>query len=113
FRSSKSLDDYLRENNVIGIEGVDTRALVRRIRVHGAMTGVLSTEDLDDASLIAKAQSSPDLVGQDLVQEVIPHEAADWDQPAHEYLSIPRHPEPVPACRMLRVALTWWRSTMA
>src|SRR5512134_105951 len=41
FRSEKSLDDYLRENNVIGLEGVDTRALVRRIRVHGAMTGYL------------------------------------------------------------------------
>jgi carbamoyl-phosphate synthase small subunit len=97
FRSSQSLDDYLRENNVIGIEGVDTRALVRRIRVQGAMTGVLSTEDLDDASLIAKAQSSPDLVGQDLVKEVIPHEAADWDQPVHEYLKHPSTPRTCPS----------------
>jgi carbamoyl-phosphate synthase small subunit len=96
FRSSQSLDDYLRENNVIGIEGVDTRALVRRIRVHGAMTGVLSTEDLDDASLIAKAQSSPDLVGQDLVKEVVPTESADWDKPLHEYLSHPSTPKPYP-----------------
>ena len=92
FRSSQSLDDYLRENNVIGIEGIDTRALVRRIRVHGAMTGVLSTEDLDDASLIAKAQSSPDLVGQDLARDVMPHEAADWDQSLHEYLHHPSTP---------------------
>ncbi|HVJ68079.1 MAG TPA: carbamoyl-phosphate synthase domain-containing protein, partial [Caulifigura sp.] len=52
FRSQQSLDDYLRENGIIGIEGVDTRALVRRIRVHGAMTGILSTTDLDDASLV-------------------------------------------------------------
>jgi carbamoyl-phosphate synthase small subunit len=92
FRSSMSLDEYLRENNVIGIEGVDTRALVRRIRVQGAMTGVLSTEDLDDASLVAKAQSSPALVGQDLVKEVIPHGAADWNQPLHEYLHHPSTP---------------------
>jgi carbamoyl-phosphate synthase small subunit len=92
FRSSQSLDEYLRDNNVIGIEGIDTRALVRRIRVHGAMTGVLSTEDLDDASLIAKAQSSPGLVGLDLVKEVIPHENADWDQPVHEYLKHPSTP---------------------
>src|SRR5690606_28780663 len=92
FRSSQSLDDYLRENNVIGIEGIDTRALVRRIRVQGAMTGVLSTEDLDDASLIAKAQSSPGLVGQDLVKEVVPHGAIDWHQPLHEYLDHPSTP---------------------
>src|SRR5947208_4367081 len=46
FRSQRSLDAYLREHNVIGIEGIDTRALVRRLRVRGAMTGVLSTRDL-------------------------------------------------------------------
>ncbi|HAB11629.1 MAG TPA: carbamoyl phosphate synthase small subunit, partial [Planctomycetaceae bacterium] len=67
-----SLEEYLSENGVIGIEGIDTRALVRRIRIHGAMTGVLSSTDTDDASLVKKAQSSPELVGQDLVKEVIP-----------------------------------------
>src|SRR3954462_9240352 len=43
YRSSQDLDDYLGEHGVIGIEGIDTRALVRRIRVHGALNGVLST----------------------------------------------------------------------
>ncbi len=82
YRSNQPLDDYLRENNVIGIEGIDTRALVRRIRVHGAMTGIISTVDLDDASLVKKAQESPGLVGQDLVKEVIPADAsADWSEP--------------------------------
>ncbi len=80
FRSQQSLDDYLRENGIIGIEGVDTRALVRRIRVHGAMTGILSTTDLDDASLVKKAKSAPALVGQDLVREVTPEKAGDWSQ---------------------------------
>jgi carbamoyl-phosphate synthase small subunit len=80
YRSQQSLDDYLRENGIIGIEGIDTRALVRRIRLHGAMTGVLSTKDLDDASLIRKAKSAPALVGQDLVREVMPKEAAPWNQ---------------------------------
>ncbi|GIT29495.1 MAG: hypothetical protein Ct9H300mP1_15410 [Planctomycetaceae bacterium] len=75
-----SLEDYLAENGVIGIEGIDTRALVRRIRIHGAMTGVLSTTDTDDASLVEKAQSSPELAGQDLVKEVIPQEAAEWSE---------------------------------
>jgi len=84
YRSHQSLDDYLRENGIIGIEGVDTRALVRRIRVHGAMTGVISTQDLDDASLIRKAQESPGLVGQDLVKEVMPTDTRDWPEPLHE-----------------------------
>src|SRR5262245_29203135 len=58
FRSHGTLDAYLAENNVPGIEGIDTRALVRRLRVRGAMTGVLSTTDLDDAALVHRARSS-------------------------------------------------------
>jgi carbamoyl-phosphate synthase small subunit len=78
FRAQKTLDEYLREAGVIGLEGIDTRALVRRIRVHGAMTGVLSTTDLDDASLVRKAQSSPELIGQDLIREVMPDRSSEW-----------------------------------
>ncbi len=70
WRSQKSLDDYLRENNVMGIEGIDTRALTRHIRVEGAMKAVISTEDLDNNSLVKKAKSSPGLVGRDLVKDV-------------------------------------------
>ncbi len=92
FRSTQSLDDYLREHGIVGLEGIDTRALVRRIRVHGAMTGVLSTGDLDDASLVATAQSSPALVGQDLVKDVMPTATTDWQEPLHEYLSHPSTP---------------------
>ena len=62
FRSSHSLEAYLTDHRVMGIDGLDTRALVRRLRVRGAMTGVLSTTDLDDASLVHKARTSP-LVG--------------------------------------------------
>ncbi|WP_145034065.1 glutamine-hydrolyzing carbamoyl-phosphate synthase small subunit [Caulifigura coniformis] len=95
FRSEQPLQDYLRENGIIGIEGVDTRALVRRIRVHGAMTGVLSTIDLDDASLIRKARSAPALVGQDLVREVMPEKAAGWNQGLDELV---RHTTAPAAC---------------
>jgi carbamoyl-phosphate synthase small subunit len=80
FRSEQTLDDYLRTNGVVGLEGIDTRALVRRIRVVGAITGVLSTVDLDDASLILKANSSPQLVGQDLVRDVMPEKPAEWTE---------------------------------
>ena len=80
FRSEQSLDDYLKSQKVIGLEGIDTRALVRKLRIVGAMTGVLSSLDLDDASLVKKAQASPELVGQDLVREVLPEKSFDWDE---------------------------------
>jgi len=79
YRSKMSLDAYLREHNVIGLEGIDTRALVRRIRSEGAMTGVLSSIDLDDASLVEKARNRPSLVGIDLIREVMPESVHDWD----------------------------------
>jgi len=80
FRSHGSLDAYLIENNVLGIEGIDTRALVRRLRARGTMTGVLSTADLDDASLVHKARTSPGIVGRDLVREVVPEKAFAWSE---------------------------------
>lgn len=80
FRSRGSLDAYLADNNVVGLEGVDTRALVRRLRVRGTMTGVLSTMDLDDRSLVHKARTSPGIVGRDLVREVVPSKAFAWEE---------------------------------
>ena len=81
YRSNESLDSYLKRNGIIGIQGIDTRALVRQIRIHGAMPGMLSTVDLDDASLVEKAKSGPSLVGQDLACEVMPEESSDWASP--------------------------------
>jgi carbamoyl-phosphate synthase small subunit len=79
YRARGSLADYLQEHGVIGIEGIDTRALVRHTRERGAMKGMLSTTDLDDASLVAKAQGSPGLVGRDLAHEVMPTESSSWE----------------------------------
>jgi carbamoyl-phosphate synthase small subunit len=80
FRSHRNLDSYLKASNVTGIEGLDTRALVRRLRVRGAMSGVLSATDLDDVSLAAKAKAFPGMAGRDLVSEVVPEKAFTWDQ---------------------------------
>ncbi len=80
YRSNLSLDEYLARNGIIGLEGIDTRALVRRLRVQGVMTGVISTIDLDDESLVEKARRSPDIVGLDLVKEVMPQQQSkDWE----------------------------------
>jgi carbamoyl-phosphate synthase small subunit len=81
FRSEQSLADYLRASGIVAIESIDTRALVRRLRSSGAMKGVLSTVDLDDASLVAKARASKGLVGRDLVREVLPDQPREWQQP--------------------------------
>ena len=81
FRAEQSLSEYLEQWGIVAIESIDTRALVRRLRSRGAMKGVLSTLDLDDARLVAKARSSPGLVGRDLVREVLPDQPFEWDQP--------------------------------
>lgn len=78
YRAQKTLHEYLAEHGIIGLEAIDTRALVRRLRIRGAMIGILSTEDLDDASLIRKAITAPKIVGRDLVQEVIPSAPFEW-----------------------------------
>jgi carbamoyl-phosphate synthase small subunit len=78
YRAKGGLDEYLAGHGVIGLEGIDTRALVRRLRVRGTMTGVLSTTDLDDASLVHKARTSPGIVGRDLVREVVPARPFEW-----------------------------------
>lgn len=79
WRSEKNLDEYLRENNIIGLEGIDTRALTRHIRLQGAMKAVISTEDSDENSLIEKAKASPGLIGRDLVQNVAFEEIQEWN----------------------------------
>ena len=85
FRSEQSLSEYLQQWGIVAIESIDTRSLVRRLRSRGAMKGVLSTTDLDDASLVAKAKASPGLVGRDLVREVLPDQPFEWQQPLSEW----------------------------
>ena len=67
WRSRESLPDFLKRWNVPGMEGLDTRALTRHLRINGAMRGVISTRDLDVESLRAKACALPSMEGQNLV----------------------------------------------
>jgi len=89
FRADGPLDEYLARWGIVAIEGLDTRALVRRIRIQGALRGVLSTVDLDDASLVAKAKASPGLVGRDLVREVMPEGSRPWDESLSRWSKLP------------------------
>jgi carbamoyl-phosphate synthase small subunit len=83
FRASGSLSDYLIHHGIVAVAGIDTRALVRRIRSKGAQKGIISTIDSNPSSLVQKARSSPGLVGRDLVREVMPDGRHSWDQKLH------------------------------
>ena len=80
WRSRESLEGFLKKFGVIGIQGIDTRALTRRIREKGAQQAVLTTIPQDHKELIRKAQNSLGLVGRDLVKEVTCQEPYDWEE---------------------------------
>ena len=80
FRSTLALEAFLQKHNVIGIEGVDTRAITRKLRIDGAMRGAISTEILDDAKLVAAARAWSGLVGEDMVKTVAPVESSQWQR---------------------------------
>ncbi|HWP65485.1 MAG TPA: glutamine-hydrolyzing carbamoyl-phosphate synthase small subunit [Candidatus Limnocylindria bacterium] len=80
WRAEQPLGDYLAAHGIPGIEGIDTRALVRHLRDHGAQEAVLSTADLDAERLVRKAKDTPSLVGRDLVREVTCREPYDWTE---------------------------------
>ncbi|MFO0867376.1 MAG: glutamine-hydrolyzing carbamoyl-phosphate synthase small subunit [Pirellulales bacterium] len=109
FRAQGTLQDYLVHHGIVGLAGIDTRALVRRIRIKGALKGVISNTDLDDARLVAKAQASPGLVGRDLVREVLPAQPRDWQQGLDEWSRIQNLTEapPLPAADKHIVALDY------
>jgi len=94
FRAEESLDAYLKRHGIVGLAGIDTRALVRRLRTAGAMKGIVSSVDLDDASLVRKAIASPGLVGRDLVREVIPQEPRQWDSSLSSWAKLPNDANP-------------------
>ncbi|MDD4182881.1 MAG: glutamine-hydrolyzing carbamoyl-phosphate synthase small subunit [Candidatus Omnitrophica bacterium] len=80
WRANKPLGDYLRENNVVAIEGLDTRALTRRLRDKGSMKGIISTTDFNAKTLKAKLDKAPSIIGVDLVKEVTCARTYEWEE---------------------------------
>jgi carbamoyl-phosphate synthase small subunit len=80
WRGDKRLSDYLIQRGIMGVEGMDTRAITRHIRSIGAMKAILSTEDLDPDQLVEKAKASPGLIGRDLVKEVTCEKPYPWTE---------------------------------
>ena len=79
WRSTDSLSDYLQKNGIPGIEGVDTRAITKKLRTAGSLKACLSTEGLSDEEAVKKAQQSESIVGQDYVKEVTCSESFVFD----------------------------------
>ncbi len=89
FRSTEDLDTYLARSGVVAIEGVDTRALTKRLRENGSLRGVLSTEELDRDTLVDRARAAPLMEGRDLVQEVTRRREGTWDEGVSERVFLP------------------------
>ena len=80
WRADYSLERYLEENGIPGIQGIDTRALTKKLRVRGALNGFLSTEEVSEADAVRRAKEWPGLLGVDYVKEVTHREAFFWDE---------------------------------
>ena len=79
WRADRTLGDYLEENGIPGVQGIDTRALTKKLRVLGALKGFVSTQPISDDEAVARARAWPGLAGVDYVKEVTHQEAFEWD----------------------------------
>ncbi len=82
WRADMSIQEYLLKHSIVGIEGIDTRALTKRIRESGAMKAIVSTKDFDEKSLLRKVRASQSIEGVDLVKEVTCKEPYEWTDSA-------------------------------
>ncbi|HXG50899.1 MAG TPA: glutamine-hydrolyzing carbamoyl-phosphate synthase small subunit [candidate division Zixibacteria bacterium] len=80
WRAAQPLHEYMRAHGIVGIQGIDTRALVRHLRDHGTQEGVISSVEQDPERLVARAKASPGLIGRDLVAAVTCGEPYDWNE---------------------------------
>ena len=115
WRAELSLSEYLEQNGIPGIQGIDTRALTKKLRVRGALNGFISTEGVSDAEALRQAKEWPGLLGVDYVKEVTHKEPFVWDTEdqqsanftlAHgpEGSDAPKGAEPLPAADIPIVA---------
>jgi carbamoyl-phosphate synthase small subunit len=104
WRSTSSLNDYLKKHNIPGIYGIDTRALTRKIRVLGAMNGGISTE-LDETDLLELVQTAPAMAGLNLVKEVTTKDVYEWSDPTTNVWEFKPVTEPIVEKQLTVVAL--------
>ncbi len=86
WRSRQQLQDYLHEAKVVGIEGLDTRALTRHLREHGSQQGLITHVDMDSRRVVEKAKAAPSIIGRDLAAAVTCQEAYRWTEGSGEWV---------------------------
>jgi carbamoyl-phosphate synthase small subunit len=96
FRATSSLGEWLKKHNIVALQGIDTRMLTKLLRTQGAMRGILSTEDEDDASLLRKVAASPTMNGLDLATKVTCREPYTWAGKDETPFALPPYPGSVP-----------------
>ncbi|HLP16267.1 MAG TPA: glutamine-hydrolyzing carbamoyl-phosphate synthase small subunit [Bacteroidota bacterium] len=96
FRATESLSAFLKKHGIVAVQGIDTRMLTKMLRTEGSLRGVLSTTDLDDDCLVAKARALPSMSGQDLASTVTCCEPYAWSKiDATQFALAPDAPERV------------------
>ncbi|MCL5024128.1 MAG: glutamine-hydrolyzing carbamoyl-phosphate synthase small subunit [Nitrospirae bacterium] len=90
WRSSLSLTDYLKRYAVVGIQGIDTRALTRHLRNYGAQMGIISSVDTDPVSLLGRVRSHPSISAFDLVKDVTTPEVYSWKEGCWKWCVVER-----------------------
>ena len=96
WRSEEEISGFLSSYGIPIISHIDTRALVRHLRKHGAMRGVISTADTDAQALVSKAQAAPSMVGLDLASHVTANSPYHWAEPSRHILAGKNSPLPEP-----------------
>ena len=87
WRSYSSLTEYMKKYNVVGIQGLDTRALTKHLRNYGAQAGIISTIDADPVNLLKKVKAHPGISTFDLVKEVTTDKVYTWNEGCWEWCS--------------------------
>ena len=85
WRSRQRIQDYLQEAKIVGIEGLDTRALTRHLREHGSQQGIITHIDGDSRRVVEKAQAAPSIIGRDLATAVTCGKAYRWTEGSREW----------------------------
>jgi len=88
WRSTMSLTEYMKKYRVVGIQGIDTRALTRHLRNYGAQMGIISSTNSDPLNLLKKVRAHPGIAVFDLVKDVTAKEAYDWQEGCREWCSV-------------------------
>jgi carbamoyl-phosphate synthase small subunit len=104
WRNKKPLSDYLKANNIVGLEGIDTRALVKHIRTEGAMRGIISSEEFSISRLKKKLSQYPGLIDRDIVKDITTKKPYHWDKAVVDVLT---HREDKPPIKYKVVALDY------